>query len=139
LHARGGGISDKELAEKWELSPADFQAIAKDKALGHAIRAERERRVRSGQAVREAAAHALVKGPKILDGLMTGPDSHPKHKIEAFKELRHTAIGSDSTDRLPESEKFSIVINLGADHIEHYAKTITPRPPTIEDKTDDEE
>jgi len=138
--AAEGILTDKELAEKWEISPKDWQAIIKDKALGHAIRAERERRVRSGTAVREAAAKHLVKGPGILDQIMTGADSHPKHKIEAFKELRHTAIGSDSTDKLPESEKFIITINLGEGHIEHYDKPRKPdNPITLENKTDGDE
>src|SRR5262245_16489213 len=54
--AAEGLITDKELAEKYELSPADWQTICKDKSLGNMIRAERERRVRDGTAVREAAA-----------------------------------------------------------------------------------
>src|SRR5262245_30076066 len=98
--AAEGILTDKELAEKWEISPKDWQAIIKDKALGRAIRAERERRVRSGTAVREAAAKHLVAGPGIMNQIMSGPDSHPKHKIEAFKELRQTAsIGSDAKGR----------------------------------------
>jgi hypothetical protein len=134
-----GLITDKELAEKWELSPADFQAIAKDKALGRAIRAERERRVRSGLAVKEAAAKHLVKGPGILDSIMSGPDSHPKHKIEAFKELRQTAsVGADAEGR-PESERFIITINLGEGHVEHFDKERAPMKPPIEDKTDGDE
>jgi hypothetical protein len=109
--------------------PADWQAITKDKALGHAIRAERERRVRSGTAVKEAAAKHLVKGPGILDQIMSGVDSHPKHKIEAYKELRNTAsVGPDAEGR-QESDRFVITINLGADNsganvVEHYNKSI---------------
>jgi hypothetical protein len=127
--AAEGLITDRELAEKWELSPADWQAITKDKALGHAIRAERERRVRSGTAVKEAAAKHLVKGPGILDQIMSGVDSHPKHKIEAYKELRNTAsVGPDAEGR-QESDRFVITINLGADNsganvVEHYNKSI---------------
>jgi hypothetical protein len=136
--AAEGLITDAELAEKYELSPADWQAITKDKALGHAVRAERERRVRSGLAVREAAAKHLVKGPRILDQIMSGASSNPRHKIEAFKELRHTAIDSNSDGSTADSnEKFTIVINLGSD-TEVYEKTITPKPPTIEDKDGDE-
>jgi hypothetical protein len=71
---------------------------------------------------------------------MSGADSHPKHKIDAFKELRHTAIGSSGDGSTADtSEKFTIVINLGADHVEHFETTITPRPPTIEDKADGDE
>jgi hypothetical protein len=124
--AAEGLLTDKELAEKYELSPADWQAITKDVALGHAIRAERERRVRSGTAVREAAAKHLIKGPGILDQIMTDAQSNPRHKIEAFKELRQTAAIGDSAERLPESERFIIAINLGEGHVEHFDK---PRAP----------
>src|SRR5262245_38303947 len=107
--AAEGLITDKELAEKYELSPADWRVITKNKALEHAIRAERERRVRSGTAVREAAAKHLVKGPGILDGIMSGPDSNPRHKIEAYKELRNTAsVGIDAEGR--SAERFIIRI-----------------------------
>lgn len=124
--AAEGLITDKELAEKYELSPADWQAIVKDKALGHAIRAERERRVRNGTAVREAAAKHLVKGPGILDGIMSGADSHPKHKIDAYKELRATAVvGENSEGR--SGERFVIQINLGAD-TETYNKSFEINP-----------
>jgi hypothetical protein len=129
--AAEGLITDAELAEKYELSPADWQAIIKDRTLGQKIRAERERRVRSGQAVKEAAAKHLVKGPGILDGIMSGPDSHPKHKIEAYKELRNTAsVGADAEGR-QESERFVIQINLGAD-TEIYSKSIEINPNDVD-------
>ena len=120
--AAEGLLTDAELSEKYELSPADWQSIRKDKALGQAIRAERERRVRSGQAVREASAKALVKGPGILDEIMSGADSHPKHKIEAFKELRQTAAIGDGTEGRS-GDRFVIQINLGAD-TEIYDRSI---------------
>jgi hypothetical protein len=128
-----GLITDKELAEKYELSPADWQSITKDKSLGNAVRAERERRVRTGQAVKEAAAKHLVKGPGILDSIMSGVDSHPKHKIEAYKELRTTAQIGDNDERRPESERFIISIvlnsdNSGPDVVEHYNKSIKIDP-----------
>src|SRR5262249_48488448 len=141
-------LTDKELAEKYELSLKDWQDIIKSKALGHAIRAERDRRVRSGTAVREAAAKHLVKGPSILDGIMTGADSHPKHKIEAYKELRQTASIGDSAEGRPESERFIIRIDLtaGGGTFEHYNKPRKPMknvsdgddPIPLEGKTDDE-
>jgi len=132
--AAEGLLTDKELAEKYELSPKDWQDITKNKALGHAIRAERERRVRSGTAVREMAAKHLVKGPSILDGIMSGPDSHPKHKIEAYKELRQTASIGDSAEGRPESERFIITINLGEGHVETYDKPLAPMKPLIKDE-----
>jgi hypothetical protein len=124
--AAEGLITDKELSEKYELSPADWRAIMKDKALGNAVRAERERRVRTGQAVKEAAAKHLVKGPGILDEIMSGENSHPKQKIEAYKELRNTAsVDADAEGR--SGDRFIITINLGAD-TETYNKSIEINP-----------
>jgi hypothetical protein len=129
--AAEGLITDRELAEKYELSPADWQAITKDKALGHAIRAERERRVRTGQAVKEAAAKHLVKGPGILDSIMSREDSNPRHKIEAYKELRNTAaVGADAEGRSGDRFIISIVLNSdeGTNIVEHYNKSIAVDP-----------
>jgi hypothetical protein len=125
--AAEGLITDKELAEKYELSPADWQNITKDVALGRAIRAERERRVHNGAAVREAAAKHFVKAPGILDGIMSDAYSNPRHKIEAIRELRQTAIG-DNTDRPAEADRFIITINLGEGHVETYNKSIEINP-----------
>jgi hypothetical protein len=125
--AAEGLITDKELAEKYELSPADWQNITKDVALGRAIRAERERRVHNGAAVREAAAKHFLKAPGILDGIMSDAYSNPRHKIEAIRELRQTAIG-DNTDRPAEADRFIITINLGEGHVETYNKSIEINP-----------
>jgi len=136
-----GLITDRELTEKWELSPADFRAIAKDKALGRAIRAERERRVRSGTAVREAAAKHVVKGVGIVDQIMTAADTHPKHRIDAFRELRQTASIGDSDERRHERDFFTIRIDLsadGKDYVEHFDKPRKPDEP-LKEKTDGEE
>jgi hypothetical protein len=137
-------LTDQELAEKYELSPADWQAITKNSALGHAVRAERERRVRDGSAVREMSAKHLVKGPGILDSIMANPQANNRHRIEAFKELRQTAaIGG--TDKLPESARFIISIDLtaGGGTVEHFD---VPREPmkiasdeAVEGKTDGDE
>jgi hypothetical protein len=120
-----GLITDKDLQEKYELSAADLRAIAKDPAIGKAIRAERERRMLNGRAARELAAKAFVKGPAVLEQIMTGAES-PKHKIDAIRELRATATGGGDEQQRT-GEKFSIVINLGADHVEKYEFDHTPK------------
>jgi len=96
-----GLITDQELQEKYELSPADWLAITKDKAIGRAVRSESERRVRNGSAAREAAAKHFVKAPAVLDQIMTDADSNPRHKIEAIKELRATANGGSEKGPAP--------------------------------------
>src|SRR5512132_625639 len=75
-----GLISDRELAEIYEISPADWQNIAKDAALGRAIRAERDRRVRTGIAAREIASKHFVRAPNVLATIMDNEQSNPRHK-----------------------------------------------------------
>jgi hypothetical protein len=121
-----GIITDKELSAKWELSSADWRAIRKDRTLERAIRAERERRVRSGQAAKEAASKHLVKGVGIVDQIMTAADTHPKHKLDAYRELRSTAaVGSDAAER--SGDRFIITTNLG-ENTETYNKSIEVNP-----------
>jgi hypothetical protein len=136
VRAGEGLISDRELAEKYEIDPADWQSITKDQTLGRLIRAERERRVLSGAAVREMSAKHLIKGPSILDQIMTAEASHPKHKIEAFKELRATAAAG-STESRPNSELFVIKIDLsaGGGPVEIYEKEIKIVDASAEDSS----
>lgn len=125
-----GLITDQELQQKYELSPVDWQNFIKDRELGRAIRDERDRRVRNGSAAREAAAKAFVRAPGILDQIMSAAQSNPRHKIDAIRELRATAAGSDDSPA-SRGEVFSIVINLGADgsdHIERHEFDVTPKP-----------
>jgi hypothetical protein len=124
--AAEGLLSDRELAAKYELSPADFQNIAKDAALGRAIRAEREHRVLSGVAAKESAAKQYVKMPTILAGIAENQSTNPRHVIEAAREIRQVATGGDNPDRPADSDRFIIRIDLsgdGAPHIEEYNKS----------------
>ena len=117
-------ISDRELAEKWELSPADFQNLAKDASLGRAIRAERERRVHSGIAAEELAAKHFVKMPTILAGIAENASANPRHAIEAAKEIRQVATGGDNTNRPADTEDFVIESTFPA------TGSLTSRPTT---------
>jgi hypothetical protein len=123
--AAEGLVTDQELVEKYELSPADWQAITKDMALGRAIRLERERRVLTGIAARESAARHFVRAPTVLAGIMDSENSNPRHVIEAAKEIRAVATAGRESDRATGSERFVIRIDLSADggaHVEE--KTI---------------
>jgi hypothetical protein len=126
VRAGEGLIDDRELAEIYELSPADFQAISKDAALIRAIRTVRDRRVRTGQAAREAAAKHFVKAPGILDRIMSTESSNDRHKIEAIRELRQTAIPENQNTQL-QGDRFIIQINLGGE-TEVYNKSIAIDP-----------
>ena len=127
--AAEGLLSDQEIKEKYELSPADWESITKNTALIRAIQAERTKRVRTGQAAREAAAQHFVKAPKILDQIMSNEQGNPRGRIDAIRELRATAAGAAGTDgTIDSSEKFIIQINLGGG-TEIIEKVITPTKP----------
>ena len=138
--AAEGLLSDDEVRNKYELNIEVWRNSTKDKALVHAVRAERDRRVHNGTAAREAAARHFVKAPDILASIMENKFSSPRHIIEASKELRATA-GVGSTERLPESERFIIRIDLtaGGGPIENYDKPRAPMKPLIIDGHDDGE
>jgi hypothetical protein len=127
VRAAEGLITDKELAEIYEITPADWQNIAKDTALARAIRAERGRRVRSGTAAREAASRHFVKAPTILDKIMSDEQANARHRIEAIRELRQTAIPENQNVQ-SQGDRFVITINLGADCVETYNKSIAINP-----------
>ena len=136
-----GLCSDQELMEKWELSPGDFEKISKNPALIRAIRAESERRIRSGEAARESAAKIWVRAPAVLGTILDDQHASPRHRIESAKELRTTVLGSGG-ERSPvdTSEKFIIRINIGgSSEIYEEVKPMKTPIPTIEDKGSDNE
>jgi hypothetical protein len=115
-------ISDKDLAEIWEISPADWQNIVKNAALGRAIRAERDQRVLSGAAAREAASRHFVKAPGILNAIMSDEQINARSRIDAAKELRQVALPENNT-AAQNSERFVIKIVMG-DETVTYNKSI---------------
>ena len=123
--AAEGLLTDKELQEIYELTPADWIAITKDTALGRAVRDERARRVRNGTAARESAARHFVKMPDVLARIAENQASNPRHIIEAAKEIRQVAAGNSDDGPSQGNERFVITINLGSD-TERYEFDATP-------------
>jgi hypothetical protein len=72
-------------------------------------------RLRSGRAAKELAAKHFVEAPGVLDQIMSSADSNPRHRIEAVRELRPTANLGNEGHAAAAEEKFTIIINLGAD------------------------
>jgi hypothetical protein len=139
VRAAEGLLSDNDLQSKYELSPANWRNLTKDTALMRAIQAERERRVLNGTAAREAAAQHFIKAPAILGSIMSDACASPRHRIEAAKEIRQVAAGS-SADSPTEGEKFSIIINLGADCVERYDFNLAAdKARQLEEKPDGDE
>jgi hypothetical protein len=142
VRAAEGLCSDDDIKTKYEISAEDWEGITTNKALIRAIQAARERRVRNGEAARESAAKIFAKAPEVLGDILNDNSASARHRIESARELRQTALGSaDAESTADAGEKFIITINLGADHVEHYEKTIAPMKPLLpanEDKVDDD-
>jgi hypothetical protein len=133
--AAEGLITDDDLREKYELTAKNLKEMAKNPALVKAIRDERERRIRNGTAAREAASRHFVRAPNVMGAIMDDTSANPRHRIEAAREIRATATGGGADEKAPDTEKFVITFNLGADHVERIEKTISvkPSPPASQD------
>ena len=126
-----GLMPDHEIKAKYELSEADWEQLAGNTPLLHAVRKERERRILSGEAAREAAQRHFVKAPNVLNRILTDEQVAPRHRIEAARELRQVvANGPDTPPRA--GEKFVITINLG-DETHVYEKELPPPRPLPSD------
>jgi hypothetical protein len=122
-----GLIQDKDLVEIYDVSPPELQALTKDSNFARALRTERDRRVRSGVAAREAAAKHFVKSPGILDRIQLDENANARHKIESIRELRQIAAPENASGP-SQSDRFVITINLGGGESLHYNKSIAIDP-----------
>jgi hypothetical protein len=125
-----GLCSDDDLKAKYEIAPEDWKDIAQNTTLAKAIRAERERRIYNGTAARELAATEFATAPRVLGTILNDKAASPRHRIESARELRTTATAG--TENSPDiGPKFIITIDLGAGHVEHFEKDITPMKPLL--------
>jgi hypothetical protein len=105
--------SDREIKEAWGLDAVDWARLAENTALLNEIKAERERRIRSGEAAREAAQRHYALAPSILNEILQNEAISPRHRIEAAKELRQVAAAA--RENIGTGERFIISIDLGGD------------------------
>src|SRR5215510_1186650 len=91
-------FSDQRLCEKYGISMTAWAEIAKNQAFRLAVDAEHERRIRNGDAAREAAAKLFAEAPEVLGSILHNEHASPRHRIEAARELRATAnTGAERT------------------------------------------
>jgi hypothetical protein len=105
--------SDRELQEHWSLDEEEWARLAENTPLLNAIKVEREQRIQSGEAAREAAQKYFVRAPAILDQIMENDTISPRNRVEAIKELR--AVASGARENTATGERFIISIDLGED------------------------
>jgi hypothetical protein len=107
-------VSDEDVIAKFEISLEYLQSLTKNKLFVRAVRNERERRLRSGIAVRESAQKEFIQAPKVMGKILNDEQANPRHRIESARELRAQAAPEPSQGPAG-GERFSITINLGND------------------------
>ena len=143
-----GNLSEKFVRRKYaSLTDDVWERLGNDNSLVSAIEFERERRVRNGSAKRERAQKHIVKGPDVLEKIMSDESQNSRHRVDAVKAL--DAIADPGPQAAPAADKYIIHIDLTADAKLRAAEPdpndvivieTTPRktPAAITDKTEDD-
>jgi hypothetical protein len=120
-----GTLSEATVKSRHHLSNEDWVALGENDKLVELVEAAKLRRIRSGATKRERAQIEIVDAAPILGGIMRGPNN-ARHVIDAVKAL--DTLASAGAEAAVAGARFEITINLGADHIEHYSKSIAIDP-----------
>ena len=117
-----GTLSEAAVKSRHHLSNEDWAALGESDKLVELVEAAKLRRIRTGATKRERAQIEIVDAPPILGGIMRDSNASPRHRVDAVKTL--DALASTGAEAAAAGARFEITINLGADHIEHYSKSI---------------
>jgi hypothetical protein len=130
-----GLVSEEQLRKKYQLDDAGWQQLAVNEPLQQRVGAQKEKRIRNGEAAREKAAHLFVEAPTVLGDILRDPTNSPRHRVDAIRELRACAGVGAENKPTDERERFVININFGKGNAIH--KTVELKP--IEPKRDEED
>jgi|SRR5262245_8277039 len=109
-----GILTESHLRQKYRLSENAWIAMSEDTDLIEQIELEKIRRTRSGATKRELAQNHIVKGPEILEKIMSSPRANERHKIDAVKAL--DALADPGAQRATRDEDRVIIhIDLTGD------------------------
>jgi hypothetical protein len=121
-----GTLSEAAVKARHHLSNEDWAAMGENDRLVELVEACKLRRIRTGATKRERAQIEIIDAPPILGGIMRDPNANERHRIDSIKTL--DALASTGAEAAAAGARFEITINLGADHIEHYSKSIAIDP-----------
>jgi hypothetical protein len=107
-----GITSEAAVRKKYHFSEEAWERLGVDDKLIEAVEAEKVRRIRSGEAKREKAQQHIVKGPDILNDIMSDAKASPKHKVDAIKTL--DALAANGPQAAAEQDRVIVTINLAA-------------------------
>ena len=117
-----GTLSEAAVKSRHHLSNEDWAALGESDKLVELVEACKLRRIRTGATKRERAQIEIVDAPPILGGIMRDLNANERHRIDLIKTL--DALASTGAEAAAAGARFEITINLGADHTEHYSKSI---------------
>ena len=130
-----GTLSEAAVKARHHLSNEEWAALGENDRLVELVEACKLRRIRSGATKRERAQIEIVDAPPILGGIMRDPNANARHVIDSVKAL--DTLASTGAEAAAAGARFEITINLGADHIERYSKSIAIDPADIDPNTID--
>jgi hypothetical protein len=117
-----GILDERQVRKKYRFDDDAWEALGSNDQLVEKIEAEKIRRIRDGSAKREKSQMLITKAPGILDGIMSDASASPRHRVDAIRTL--DGFAANGPAGAPASDRFIITINLGADHIERYSKSL---------------
>jgi hypothetical protein len=106
-------LTKQQVKKKYHYTDADWEKYGNDETLLEAIELEKVRRIRSGQAKREKAQQHIVKGPDVLEKIMSDPEANARHVVDAVKAL--DALADPGPQPALPADKFIIHIDLTGD------------------------
>src|SRR6476660_10555961 len=121
-----GTLNEGQVKARHHHSNEDWAAMGENDRLIELVEAAKLRRIRTGATKRERAQIEIVDVPPILGKIMRDPNANARHVIDAVKTL--DGLASTGAEAAAAGARFEITINLGADHIEHYSKSIAIDP-----------
>jgi hypothetical protein len=138
-----GIVTEEQLRKKYDIDDDGWRLLASHDALQRAVGATKERRIRSGHAAQEKAAHLFASCPDVLGGIVNDAGAPARSRIEAIRELRQVAaVGPGANTPAEDRERFTINISFGSHkvHREIELKPIKPEQESlaIPDREDEE-
>ena len=123
-----GLFTEAAVRKKYHFDESTWESLGKDDALVERIEAEKLQRIRNGSAKREKAQQHIVKGPDILNDIMSDTKASPKHKVDAIKTL--DALAANGPGAAPEQDRVVIRIDLtaGGGDVLRFDGSVKPTP-----------
>jgi hypothetical protein len=134
-------VSAETLKTKYALNDEGWQALGANEKLQLAVGAQKERRIRNGEAAREKAQALFLAAPDVLSTIVNDTTMSPRHRIDACRELRATAAVSAEASSQTDGERIRISINFGTSKIAVDApmKVVKPEPEVMTIEHEDAE